>query len=138
MSYTFPVAHALQELVVQTRTPHKPVFDRWMRAGQGPEANVDILLRALEAEQVVACQHYGKNIDGGAFHLQFSLTGMWLAAMRRAWPDLAAHDLPAGPYGMHSLNPATGALICGDHCRLTLSDLILAHLAPDLPPAPPQ
>jgi len=88
-----PVGDLLEELLLLSREHPSPTRDQWLdtyskladlrgdenRAWNGHlEANTDLILRALEAEQVKTVEAFGKTRAGGALHMQVSLSRYWI------------------------------------------------------------
>jgi hypothetical protein len=92
----FSVALQMERLLAQVRQDDQGVYEKWVEIGkklaqhrsdpslhakEHLDGNVDIILRALEANQLLAFQNFGQMINGGSFHLQVSLSKMWLFAI---------------------------------------------------------
>ncbi|UWQ75795.1 hypothetical protein [Leisingera sp. M658] len=45
------------------------------------DANVDLILRQLESDQIAALEKFGEHLGGGVMFIQISLSKMWLFSM---------------------------------------------------------
>lgn len=92
----FSIALQLEHLLAQVRKDDQGIHGKWVELGarlaehrsdpklhakEHLDGNIDIILRALEANQLLAFQNFGEMINGGSFHMQVSLSKMWLFAI---------------------------------------------------------
>ena len=89
----FRTVASVQELVERGREQYPDIYKRWCEIGkkladwrgdtQGHayehlDANIDLVLRSLETEQLAAIAKFGRKFEGGVLFAQISLSKMWL------------------------------------------------------------
>lgn len=122
----------VQELVERGREQYPDIYKQWCEIGkklahlrqdnkghayEHLDANIDLVLRDVEAEQHKALKMHGEKAGGGVFFAQISLSKMWL---------FAVYEVVRQTCEQGCLNGVTSGKSCGDagcYCCQTLKPI---------------
>ena len=93
MQSDFSTAIQIQGLLEKSRNTHMGIYDQWCQIGtafaefrgdlrghdfEHLDGNIDLILRMIEADQLMAFQEFEDKFGGGVLFVQIGLSKMWL------------------------------------------------------------